>query len=254
MLADDDDLTFLQSALLEAGRVAMAFHNRQPKHWHKPDGSIVTEGDLAVNESLLQAIWKARPNDAILSEESPDSQERLSKRRLWIIDPIDGTRNFHKGGTEWCIGVALIEGGEPIVSALFQPTEQRLYSASKGGGAYCNRIKLEISQELRSVIAPKSLHSSIRDHGLEPQGSSDLALLLRFARIAEGRLAGSVSIGNKKDWDIAAGHLILTEAGGLATTQAGEKIVYNQQDPWQPGLVAATPATHRIILKAVGDP
>jgi myo-inositol-1(or 4)-monophosphatase len=249
----EHDLNFLTDALRDAGRVALSFHGHNPEHWVKPDGSIVTAGDLAVNDSLLKALSKERPADAILSEETPDTQERLSNNRLWIIDPIDGTRNYFNGGTDWCIGVALIENGVAKVSALFQPTEDFMYTAILGSGAYRNNRRISASSEADNVIAPKSLQPRIAQAGLKPQASGSLALLLRFAAIAEGRLAGSISIGNKKDWDIAAGHLLLTEAGGMATTQSGQKIIYNQPNPWQPGLVAATAQQHATILKAAGD-
>jgi myo-inositol-1(or 4)-monophosphatase len=249
----EQDLKILTDALREAGRVALSFHGHNPEHWVKPDGSIVTAGDLAVNDSLLGALKAARPDDAILSEETPDSIDRLSVRRLWIIDPIDGTRNYFNGGTDWCIGVALIEDGEPKVSALFQPTEDRMYTAIRGSGAYRNNRRIATAPEALNVISPKSLQPAITKAGLQPQASGSLALLLRFAAIAEGRLAGAISIGNKKDWDIAAGHLLLTEAGGMVTTQAGQKIIYNQPHPWQPGLVAATSQQHATILKIVGD-
>jgi myo-inositol-1(or 4)-monophosphatase len=249
----EQDLKILTDALREAGRVALSFHGHNPEHWVKPDGSIVTAGDIAVNDSLLSALKSARPDDAILSEETPDTQGRLSHSRLWIIDPIDGTRDYFNGGTDWCIGVALIEDGEPKVSALFQPTEDRIYTAIRGGGAYRNNRRISTAPEAINVITPKSLQPGITQAGLQPQASGSLALLLRFAAIAEGRLAGAISIGNKKDWDVAAGHLLLTEAGGIATTQTGQKIMYNQRDPWQPGLIAATAAQHAVILKIVGN-
>jgi myo-inositol-1(or 4)-monophosphatase len=249
----EQDLKILTDALREAGRIALSFHGHNPEHWVKPDGSIVTAGDLAVNDSLLAALNKLRPDDSILSEETLDTPHRLSSNRLWIIDPIDGTRNFFNGGTDWCIGVALIENGEPKVSALYQPTEDRLYTAIRGSGAYRNNRRITTSAEAINVITPKSLHPAITKAGLQPQASGSLALLLRFAAIAEGHLACAISIGNKKDWDIAAGHLLLTEAGGVATTQTGQKIIYNQRDPWQPGLIAATAEQHAAILKIVGD-
>jgi myo-inositol-1(or 4)-monophosphatase len=249
----DQDLKILTDALRNAGRVAMSFHGHNPEHWVKPDGSIVTAGDLAVNESLLKALNSARPDDAILSEETPDTPDRLSRQRLWVIDPIDGTRNYFNVGTDWCIGVALVEDGEPKISALYQPTEDRMYTAICGGGAYRNNRRITASPQAINVITPKSMQPAIAHAGLQPKASGSLALLLRFAAIAEGRLAGAISIGNKKDWDIAAGHLLLTEAGGIATTQTGQKIIYNQPHPWQPGLVAATAQQHATILKAVGD-
>jgi myo-inositol-1(or 4)-monophosphatase len=249
----EQELKFLTEALIDAGRVAMSLHGHNPEHWVKSDGSIVTAGDLAVNNSLLGALKAAYHDDAILSEETPDTPDRLDKRRLWIIDPIDGTRNYFNGGTDWCIGVALLEDGELKVSCLYQPTENRMYTAIRGGGAYRNNRRINTSPEAINVITPKSLQPGITQAGLQPQASGSLALLLRFAAIAEGRLAGSISIGNKKDWDIAAGHLLLMEAGGMASTQTGQKIIYNQRDPWQPGLIAATSQQHATILKVVGD-
>jgi myo-inositol-1(or 4)-monophosphatase len=249
----EHDLEFLTTALHEAGRVALSFHGHNPEHWVKPDGSIVTAGDLAVNESLLGALKAARPDDAILSEETPDNAARISSKRLWIIDPIDGTRNYFNGGTDWCIGVALIEDGQPKVSALYQPTEDRMYTAIRGQGAYRNNRRINTSPDVINVISPKSLQPAIAAASLKPQASASLALLLRFAAIAEGGMAGAISIGDKKDWDIAAGHLLLIEAGGVATTQAGAPFVYNRTNPWQPGVVAATSQHHATLLKIVGD-
>ena len=249
----DADLQLLQSALRAAGRIALKFHGHDPKNWQKPDGSILTEADLAVDEYLKQSIMKARPADGWLSEESLDTPERLSKSRLWIVDPIDGTRDFLAGGSDWAIGGALAVDGRLVVSVLYRPFDDVLFHAVVDEGAYRNDVPLLIDSRVPNsrVICPRKYAGSIGEAGFTTQSGSSLPLLLRFSAIAEGKLAGSVSSGPKKDWDIAAGHLILSEAGGIVTHEQGGGMVYNKPEPWQPGVVAAQAQWHHVILNAM---
>ena len=130
-----DDLALLLETIREAGALALRIRKQGFKAWRKPDGTLVTEADIAVDALLKEKICAARPGDGWLSEESPDTAERLGKPRLWITDPIDGTRAFADGTRFWGIGVALTEGGAPLMSAIFCPDDDVLYHAVKGGGA-----------------------------------------------------------------------------------------------------------------------
>lgn len=251
--ADRDDLALLTDALRNAGAIAMGFHGKQPKHWHKPDGSTVTEADIAVDDYLKQLFRAARPDDGWLSEETPDTPIRLQHSRVWIADPIDGTKAYLNGKREWCIGVALIENGVLAVSGLYCPTDNVLFHAVAGSGSYRDGVRLDATtaSDTREVISPRSFSSGLAEQNFAPLVGSSLPLLMRFSGIAEHRFAGAVSIGNKYDWDLAAGHLILAEAGGIITDQKGNAIVYNKPNPWQHGLVAATPQWHKTILETV---
>ncbi len=247
-----DDLTLLLRTMREAGAIALSFHNRNPKIWNKPDGTVVTEADIAVDAMLKNTINQSRPDDGWLCEESEDTPARLSKSRLWIADPIDGTRAFSEAREFWGTGMALIESGQPVMGAIYCPVEDVMYHAVKGGGAFQNGQRLAKAHSDGPVIIPRKLSANMDAAGIASQIGSTLPLLLRFAAVADGRHAGAVSIGNKNDWDIAAGHLMVTETGGSVTDQHGQPLVYNKPNPWQLGIVAAQQKWHDGILAAVG--
>lgn len=246
-----NDLDLLLSATKEAGKLARGKFRNHPKSWHKPDGTTVTETDIAVDEFLRTTITRARPDDGWLSEETPDDGSRLQHRRFWIADPIDGTRMFLAGEDNWGIGVALIEDGEVRLSALLLPAQEKLFHAIRREGAFLNGQKIGLSASSASVIAPRSFAGPLGEAGFQYQSGSHLPLLLRFAAIAEGKLAGAITLGEKNDWDVAAGHLILTEAGGIVSTGHGDNIVYNRKEAWQPGVVAAGPQWHGALVDLV---
>ena len=249
----ENDLALLLETVRQAGEIALRFHNKQPRNWSKPDGTHVTEADIAVDDFLRDTITAARPDDGWLSEETPDTPARLDKRRLWIADPIDGTRLFLAGEHGWGVGVALIADGKPLVSAIYCPSQKKFFHAVEGGGAFLNSQPLRCVEQSNKVIAPKTQTAALAANGLEWVSGSSIPLLLRFTAIVEGTLGGATTLGDKNDWDIAAGHLILQEAGGVTTNAHGGGISYNGTIPKQPGVVAATPAQHASLLKCVGQ-
>jgi myo-inositol-1(or 4)-monophosphatase len=248
-----DDLALLLATVRDAGAVALQMRPGV-KSWNKPDNTVLTEADLAVDALLKSRITAARPDDGWLSEETPDTPARLSKSRLWIADPIDGTRAFAHGGGHWGVGVALVEHGQPILSALYRPADDLLFHAIKGGGAFLNGDPLT-RQPLRSdatAVAPRRFEAALEPRFGAIHNSSPYPLLLRFAAIATGHMHIALSQGQKNDWDLAAGHLILTEAGGAVANLNGEEMIYNRENPWQPGLIAAPDAaTLQMILETL---
>jgi myo-inositol-1(or 4)-monophosphatase len=245
------DLELLLSSLKQAGHIAMQFHGKSPKVWTKPDGTLVTEADLAVDDFLKTTIRAARPDDGWLSEETPDTPERLRKSRLWICDPIDGTRAFTDITRFWGIGVALTENGAPILGGIFCPVDNVMFHAIKGGGAFRNAERLQSPLSSDHVIVPRRATEAVEALGLPTQVSSSWPMLLRFALIAEGKNPAAISLGHKQDWDLAAGVLLVTETGGKVTTQTGHPLRFNQPDHQQPGLVAAQAKWHDQLLKSV---
>lgn len=246
-----DDLSLLLRALREAGKVAMSFHGKKPKVWNKPDGTVVTEADIAVDELLKSTITQTRPDDGWLSEETKDTPDRLSKSRLWIADPIDGTRAFADATRFWGIGLALIENGEVIASGVYCPVDDVMYHAFKSGGAFRNDVRLTSPASEGHVIVPRSAAAPVEALGLATQISSSWPMLLRFALVAEGHNPAAISVGNKQDWDLAAGVLLVTESGGLVTTQKGAPMQFNQPEHHQAGLVAAQRKWHKQLVSAV---
>lgn len=232
--------------------MAMGYFRNKPKSWHKPDGTTVTEADLAVDKHLREKITKARPRDGWLSEETASDGSRLNSPRFWIADPIDGTRLFLGGEHNWGIGVALVEEGKPTLAALLRPSQGIMLHAIAGNGAYRNGEPLKKPMSgSADVIAPKSYAGALGEAGFRHLSGSHLPLLLRFAAIAEGHLAGAITLGEKNDWDVAAGHLILAEVGGSVSTAQGDPVIYNRPEAWQPGVVAALPDWHGTLLDLV---
>lgn len=252
----DADLGLLLDVVQEAGTLALSFNRDRMRVRSKPDGTVVTEVDLAVDKLLRSRITTARPHDGWLSEETPDTIARLSRTRLWIADPIDGTRSFATGSGPWGIGMALIENGLPSVAAILRPADRMLFHAVRGRGSFLNgtAIACKDSATVRDqrVIAPRKLGRLLDEKSARTESHSPLPLLLRMASIAAGDHLAAISQGEKNDWDIAAGHLIVTEAGGRVSTLAGGEVIYNQLNPWQPGLIAAAgPQSHAAIYEIV---
>lgn len=241
------DLALLADTAREAGDVALRYFRRDPKVWHKEGGSPVSEADLAVDRLITERLTAARPDYGHLSEETADGPDRLGRARVFVVDPIDGTRAFLRGEEEWTVSLAVVEAGRPIVAALAQPTTGRVMTATLGGGAHRDGVRLVVSD--RAELAGARLGAPYKY--LERREILDAAfaersavpsLALRIARVAEGRLDVAYGTGNAHDWDLAAADLLVHEAGGRFTVPSGEPLQYNRPTLRHPPLVAATPA------------
>jgi myo-inositol-1(or 4)-monophosphatase len=147
-----------------------------------------------------------------------------------------------------------VEHGRPIAAAVYFPRENLMYHAAKNLGAFLNGVLLPKPEENKSapLIAPKRFHAHFANHYQQVQAPCSYPLLLRIAAITTGQIRAAISQGQKHDWDLAAGHLILQEAGGKISDLNGNEIIYNRPNPWQLGLIAcATPDAHEQLLKLV---
>lgn len=252
------DAALLFAVVREAGELGLALGRKKDlRHWTKPDGSHVTEGDLAINEFFTQRLRAQRPDDGWLSEETTDDPPaRMARDRLWIIDPIDGTRAFMEGREAWCVAAALAVHGRPVLAAVYCPRRAEFFAATLGEGATLNGGRLAVpdpaSLEGAHIAGNRKALASLLHLGVEPDPSGSLPLQLRLAHVAAGRLDGAVSIGKRNDWDLAAGELLVTEAGGLVSGSSGEGYIYNRAEPWQQGLVAAGAKRHAVLIDALG--
>ena len=139
-----DDAALIVEAAREAGQIAMRFFRKSPEVWMKGGTSPVSEADYAVDDFLRRTLLAKRPDYGWLSEETIDNPDRLGARRLYVVDPIDGTRGFLAGDTRWCVSIAVVERGRPIAGVLDCPARAETYSATPGSGAYKNgRARLE---------------------------------------------------------------------------------------------------------------
>jgi myo-inositol-1(or 4)-monophosphatase len=246
----------LEAAVREAGALALSLFRTPVKTWIKGHNSPVSEADIAVDALLRDRLTDAGPDYGWLSEETVDDRSRLSARRVWIVDPIDGTRAYVSGLTDWTISAALVEDGRPIIAALFAPVDNEMFLAAAGAGATCNGIPLEASAgtsiEGARVAGPK--------HHLEQLAKlwPDIvpipkihSLALRIARVAQGKIDIALASGNGQDWDLAAADLLVHEAQGMLTTIAGGYLTYNLPDPVHGALVATGRSRHRAVRDAL---
>lgn len=248
------DARLLEQAVREAGGLALKLFRQTVRKWNKADGSPVTEADVSVDKLLREALHGSRPGYGWLSEETPDDGDRLVRQRLWIADPIDGTRSFAGGGDRWCVGVALIEAGRPMLAAVYRPVTEEFYWAVRGAGAWLNGARISVSDAHRlcgaRIGGSRKALQRFRDHDVVPDNTHDSPLLLRLCRVASGEIDGAFSPGHKNDWDLAPGDLMVHEAGGQVTGLDGASYVFNRPAAYQAGLVAANEVVHRQMIVA----
>lgn len=237
------DLILLTEAAEAAADLALTFFRQDPKVWHKDNASPVSEADYAVDTYLKTALRAARPDYGWLSEETEDDPGRLDRCRVFVIDPIDGTRGFLAGSDEWTISLAVVEDGQPLVAVLIQPTRARIFTATRDGGAWLDGRPLALERHVglhrAKVAGPAALLTRLR-HALGPMRDSGYvaSLALRIAMVADGRLDLALAKAQAHDWDIAAADLVLREAGGVLLDVSGGPIVYNRPTP-RHGILAA---------------
>ncbi len=244
----------LTAAVREAGALALSLFGTSVKTWTKGQGSPVTAADIAVNDLLLARLAAGGPDIAWLSEETVDEGARRSARRVWIVDPIDGTRAYIAGRTDWAVSAALVEDGRPVAAALFAPAEPAFYAAVAGTGATLDGAPIvadaDAQLEGARVAGPKSLLEELTVRGVAIEAVPRIhSIALRFARIARGTLDAAFSSGSSHDWDLAAADLLVHEAGGALTTFAGRPLVYNRAELVHGPLVAAGRARHGKLIE-----
>jgi myo-inositol-1(or 4)-monophosphatase len=244
------DFELLANAVREAGAMGLRMAQESVKRWSKPDGSTVTEADIAIDGFLKGRLTGARPDYGWLSEESPDTPERLSRERLWIVDPIDGTSSFVNGTDGWCIGAALVEHGRPVLAALFQPVPDLFYAAALDCGSFCNGqpVQPHDGPDFRGCLLLGTGRALKILPGISAEAAPQIPLLLRLAHVASGKADIALSLGLRNDWDLAAGDLLVREAGGTITQSDGTPMIYNHPAPKQNGLLAAGKNRHRAVL------
>ena len=238
------------AAVREAGALALKSFKAPVKSWFKHGHSPVSEVDLAVDALLRARLETAGLACGWLSEETEDDLARLAAERVWIVDPIDGTRAFLAGLPDWSISVALAEAGRPIVAALYVPLSDELFLATAGGGATHNDRPITATDG-SALAGARAAGPERRLAVLAPFGVVTVpkvhSLALRIARIAQGDIDIALAGRDGHDWDLAAADLLVHEAHGAMTTWAGETPVYNRAKPTHGALVAAGRARHRTL-------
>ena len=253
------DAALLRDAVAEAGALALEHFHAGVKSWDKLPGDPVSEADVAVNNLLRARLMEARPGYGWLSEENADTADRLQKSLVWIVDPIDGTKAFIARKPEFCVSVALVRDGEPVLAAVFNPASEEYFFAEAGRGATMNEAPIRASAH-RGVAGARFLGGKIayEKHnwsrvapGVEFAWRSSIAY--RMALVAEGRFDATFGMRGASDWDIAAADLVVREAGGMVTDDEGRRLYYNRVKPRHESMVCAAPGVHAPLLALVGQ-
>ncbi len=217
----------------------------------KSDDSPVTRADREADVLLKGELLGLAPV-AWLSEETADSEARLAHDRLWVVDPLDGTKEFMKGLPEYSVAIALVEDGQPILGVVHNPATGDTFSAGRDLGAFRNgeRISVREGKELlasRSETAKGEFIPFEESWNVKAVGS----IQLKLALVAAGEAAATFSRGPKHEWDVCAGALIVSEAGGLATDVFGGPLQYNQSFPKVRGILAGAASAHARALAQI---
>jgi myo-inositol-1(or 4)-monophosphatase len=246
------DLELLRTAAVHAGIIALGFFRSDLKTWLKNQTSPVTEADMAVDRFLTQALRTARPDYGWLSEETADTEERLDRQRVFIVDPIDGTRGFIKGEDSWTICLAVVEAGATIAAVVYAPARDEMYAAVRGHGATLNGQKLQrfARPDAGPVIpAPGAVHHLLNEAGLDyVRGPAYPSLAYRLVQVATGHLDAAVARRGAQDWDIAAADLILSESGITLEDVCVGRPVYNRTQTRHAALAATSDGSLRSLL------
>ena len=250
----EPDLALLEAVAGEAGAFALARVGTPGKVREKPDGNgPVSETDLAIDAMLRERLTAARPDYGWLSEESEDDPARLAAARVFIVDPIDGTRAFLAGQPTWALSLAVAEAGRVVAGVVHLPALGRRYAAAAGAGARANGEPIAVSPRTGLDGADVLANSSQFDPRFWPGGVPQVirhfrpSMAYRFCLVAEGRFDALVTFRATWEWDAAAGDLIVREAGGVVSTATGAEPTYNQPQPLLPGVIAAGQAMQAAL-------
>ncbi|MGC6328385.1 3'(2'),5'-bisphosphate nucleotidase CysQ [Rhizorhabdus sp. FW153] len=240
----DTLLNAVSAIAAEVGAMAHASWRGDFKYWDKVPGSPVCDIDLAADALLRERLMALDPEAGWLSEETADSAERLNCVRVWVVDPIDGTRDYVRGREGWAVSIALVEGGRPVIGVLDAPARGEHWRAQAGRGAYLNGepIRASARASLPGARVPADVLARA-DADLVTVGKPN-SIALRIAMVAADRadLLATLRWGN--EWDIAAAALIAQEAGAVVTDAMGRPLRYNSTKGEQFGVLATAPAIH----------
>lgn len=234
----------------EAGAYALSRFRTEVTGWEKAPGELVCEIDLAVDAMLRERLSALVPEAGWLSEETADDLKRLAHRKLWVVDPIDGTRDYLRGREGWAVSVALVEDGTPVVAVLDAPARAEAWRAEAGFGAYRNgaRVRAGDRAELAGARVPAdALAKADRDLFVLAPKPNSIALRMAMVAAGEADLVATLRWGN--EWDIAAAALIVAEGGASVTDALGRPLAFNTPEARAFGVVTSTRGIHAAAVE-----
>jgi myo-inositol-1(or 4)-monophosphatase len=223
------------------------------KVWEKSTNNPVSEIDLAVDSYLKVRLTGILPDAAWLSEETVDDAVRLKANRVWLVDPIDGTRDYIRGRSGWCVSVALVESGLPIFAIMVAPAQAKTWVAQAGNGVTCNGERLSASnrQLFAGARVPTDDLPKVDRDLVVVEKPNSIAMRMTMVACDRADLVATLRWGH--EWDIAAAHLVAQEAGARVTNALGQPIRYNKPEPKDFGLICSAPDIHAAAVDRLAD-
>lgn len=242
----------LEEIAREAGRIA---YSRWPgaghtvESWEKTPGNPVSEADLAVDAFLHRELRCLLPSAGWLSEEMQDNTERLERDLLWVVDPVDGTRDFVRGRPGWAVSLALVSGGRPLLGVLVAPAREEVWSAVAGQGATCNgeAIRASTRETMAGARIPIDELPSSESDLVPVEKPNSIALRIAMVAADQADLVATMRWGF--EWDLAAATLIAREAGAQVSNAFGKPLDFNKRDPRDFGVLVSSPHMHDQVVE-----
>ncbi|MBX3560241.1 MAG: 3'(2'),5'-bisphosphate nucleotidase CysQ [Sphingomonas sp.] len=236
-----------------AGRIAAGRFGTDFRRWEKVPGQPVCDVDLEVDAYLRAQLAALDPQAGWLSEETVDLSDRIERRRLWVVDPIDGTRDYVRERPGWAVSIALVEDRVPVLGALAAPMRGELWTAARGQGSWRNGQRLRVAPRTKLAGARVPADSL-------PTVDADLAavakpnsIALRIAMVAAGEADLLATLRWGFEWDIAAAALIAEEAGATVTGALGQPLAFNTASGEAFGVLVATPGIHAAAVERLRE-
>lgn len=250
------DRSRLEVIVREAGALALASWpgaGHQLEAWEKKPGDPVSAADLAVDRFLRRELGALLPSAGWLSEETADAPERLAGGLIWLVDPIDGTRDYIRGRSGWAISVALISSGRPLFGMLCAPARGEFWHGEAGRGAWRNGERLAASTcaTLTGARVPAHVLPPVDADLVAVDQPNSIALRIAMIAANEADLVATLRWGF--EWDIGAAALIAREAGAVATDAFGAPLNYNKRDPRAFGVLVTAPGIHAAAVNRLAD-
>jgi myo-inositol-1(or 4)-monophosphatase len=246
----------LHAIVREAGRIAFA---RWPgaghalSSWDKTPNNPVSEADLAVDRFLKRELLRLLPSAAWLSEETADDKLRTASDLIWLVDPIDGTRDFVAGRSGWAVSVALVSGGRPLIGMLSAPARGEEWIAMAGQGATLNDVPIRASTRTQFAGARVPTHTLPKEDADLVAVEQPNSIALRIAMVADDRADLVATLRWGFEWDVAAATLIAREAGAEVSDAFGHPLALNKHDPRDFGVLVCSPAIHAAAVERLAE-
>lgn len=248
-----DTITIVRAA----GKAIMKYYKAAYKVKHKTRDNPVTDADLAADKILREQLTELVPEAGWFSEETVDDLDRLMKKLVWIVDPLDGTKEFIKGIPEFAVSVALVELGRPQIGVILNPVTDELFYCEKDNGVFYNDEEVTVSsaQEVQGIRVDAS-RTEIENGEFEPfeelvQINPVGSIAYKLARVASGQADATWSRGPKNEWDICAGTHLVEEAGGRCVNLTDKLFTFNHHKPKVSGVVADNGVIHDDLMVAL---